>query len=356
MKFEKLYEFTKEIHTAKYAGERHVKWCDDSKLLGYAKQSDGAFELFLRCDKLSAQFPLVRHHLKHDKWRNADDSGGDFSANRIQFPAEDHYQAVAAFIAEELFRNGLVSSVSKSFAASEPIIEMSLRRTALSDDHIIGLIGELRLLLMLLVYAETAISRAEMINSWQGYRNSARDFVFEDTSVEVKTTNGHRSCHHISSISQVDPMRVDGDPTEQLYLVSLGLRDPEENSEGSFTLPSVVNDLLDQLKESNSPGKRTESQEILLGRIREYGGSSNGYDHDTMSSLPAYSRAFCHRFERIYDMNDNEVLVLRRQHLDLCDAVQEETVQFEVDLPDQIMGDINPETSLHEFAQKILSM
>lgn len=355
MKFEELYELTQGIVAPDDAEERRVEWCDESKLLGLARQPSGAFELFLRGDLLPVRSPLVRRHLRHDTWRDAD--GVDFPASRIAFPAEAHYQAVAAFIAEELFRNGLLDSVARSFAASEPIIEMALRRAALSDEAIIGLIGELRLLAILMSLTETPADRAAALEAWRGYQRDARDFVFANASVEVKATRGNRSVHQISSLGQVDPARSpDGDPTEQLYLVSFGLMavEPEEDAAGSFTLPSVVDELLLKLGDSTEPDLRNETQEILIDRVRQYGGSSLGYDHDSMSTWPAYSIPFRQRFGRAYDMNDDAVLVLRRAQLAPCEAVREESVRFEVNLPDQVTGDINPETDLLTFARRII--
>lgn len=355
MKFEELYALTQEIVVPADAKERRVRWCDASKLLGLSRQPSGAFELFLRGDPLPVRSPLVRRHLLHDVWRDAD--GIDFPASRIALPAETHYQAVAAFIAEELFRNGLLDSVARSFGASEPIIEMALRRAALSDEVIIGLIGELRLLAVLMSLAQTPADRATALEAWRGYQQDARDFAFANASIEVKATRGNRSIHQISGLGQVDPARSPGgDPTEQLYLVSFGLMavEPEEDTGGSFTLPSIVDELLLKLGESAEPELRNDTQEILLDRVRRYGGSPLGYDHDSMSTWPAYSMPFRQRFGRAYDMNDDAVLVLRRAQLIPCDAVRVESVRFEVDLPEQVTGDINPATDLLTFARRVI--
>jgi len=354
MKFETLYDIAQAIVTPDDAEERRIVWCDESKMLGLARQPSGAFELFLKGGPLSVRSPLVRRHLRHDTWRDAEKV--DFPASRIAFPAEAHYQAVAAFIAEELFRNGLIDSVARAFAASEAIIEMALRRAALPDEAIIGLIGELRLLAILISVAETPADRAAAMEAWRGYQREARDFVFAAVSVEVKATRSGRSVHHISNLDQVDPLRSpDGNPTEQLYLVSFGLEqaEPEEDAAGSFTLPTVINELLLKLGDSTKPGLRNEIQEILIERVRQYGNSSLGYDHDSMSHWPAYSVPFRQRFGRAYDMNDDAVRVLRRAQLAPCSAVREESVRYEVELPDQITGDINPEADLFSFVRRV---
>ena len=138
-------------------------------------------------------------------------------------------------------------------------------------------------------------------------------------------------------------------------MVSFGLApvEPGEDAAGSLTLPSIIDALLLKLGDSTTPGLRNEIQEILIERIRQYGGGSLGYDHDSMSNWPAYSVPFRQRFGRAYDMNDDAVLVLRRAQIAPCSAVREESVRFEVALPDQITGDINPETDLFTFVRRV---
>ncbi len=255
MKFEDLYKLTLDLTSPKSADERCVRWCGNAKQLGVSRQPNEGFELFLRGDALSMRSALVRRHLRHDVWRES--NGNEFAATRIAFPADPHFQAVAAFVAEELFRNGLTESVPKAFAASEPILEMALRRTGLSDETIIGLIGELHVLNMLLLLRETPAERAATFEAWRGYQQSAHDFVFANVVIEVKTTRGSRSVHHVHNIGQVDPARApDGAPLQHIHVISLGLvpLEADESPAGSFTLPSVVNDLLLKFGRSTAPG------------------------------------------------------------------------------------------------------
>ena len=356
MKFEELYIITQNIKVPDGPDERSVEWCDSSSCLGLAKQPNGAFELFIRGEPLSVSSPLVRRHLRHDTWRDA--AGLEFHANRIAFPEEAHYQAVAAFIAEELFRNGLSSSIAKSFTVSEPIIEMALRRSALSEEVIVGLLGELRLLNVLLSQASSPTERGILIESWRGYRLETRDFVSGSCSVEVKTTRGRNSVHRVSGIRQVDPDRAaSGEPEETLYLVSFGLRplDEGEDLTSAICLPETVDELLRKLGPLTESLPRNEVQEILISRIREYGGSALGYDHDTMRTWPAYTVQYQQGFTRIYDMNDDNVRVLRLKQISPCDAVPPDSVNFEINLPDRVTGDINPELDIIGFARRFIA-
>ena len=191
----------------------------------------GAFEVFVLGPKLRPRLPLVDRHLKHDTWQLSD--GSYFEANRIVLPAEAHYVPTAAFLAEELLRNGIDSSPQPAFALSEPLIEMALRRTALDEDTVLGLLGELRFLELLLRGSDTTEQRANGLEAWEGYQRTSRDFVFNNgTEVEVKVTRGPHSSHQISSIAQVDPRRTaGGEPIEQLYLVSIGVATPANHEE-----------------------------------------------------------------------------------------------------------------------------
>jgi hypothetical protein len=296
----------------------------------------------------------VRRHLKHDRWKGRD---GEFVASRLVLPAEDHFHPVAAFIAEELIRNGLRESLQRAFTISEPIIEMALRRAALSEEMVVGLIGELRFLNTLLGQAGSPAARGLVLETWGGYRRDARDFAAGDLAVEVKTTRGSRSDHRVSGVRQVDPLRnATDDPVEQLYLLSIGLTPASQDEDPSATvsLPASVDDALRFLGPSSNPDRRTEAQQMLLSRIAEYGNGPLGYDHDVMRSWPAYSITFRQGFIRVYDMNDEGVHVLRMRQLDSCDAVPSASVSFDISLPERIRGDINPELDIVAFARRVL--
>lgn len=356
--FESLHALVAGIQTARSAADREVRWVEGSRLLGIARDSNGSFELFLRCPKLEASSSIARH-LQFEEW---EDSGGKrFHANRLVLPPQPHFGPVAAFLAEELFRNGLGSGTPQdAFEASEPLIEMALRRVGLSEDTQVGLIGELRYLDLLLSISDDGTARARAMEAWRGFDRSTHDFVLGRRAVEVKTTLGASSTHYISSIWQVDPRRdPNGQPEQDLYLLSIGLTrasptDGEPQGVPGLSLPSMVEQILAKLGPSTARGARNEIQELFLKRVGQYGADEErGYEHDRMGRWGAYSSRYVHRFHRVYYMNDPAVRVLRAA--DFEDRyVEPQSVRAVIALPDQIRGDLNPTDDLHAAARMFL--
>ena len=200
--FEAILETVRGIPVPGANEERSVRWIA-MRQLGVARDCTGAFELFLPGERLSPVSLLVAHHLHFDEWQDSNQI--PFHANRLVLPSEPHFGPVAAFLVEELFRNGLlVDSAQLAFGRSEPLIEMALRRIALSEQTLIGLIGELRLLQLLLTVSPTPEVRGRVIEAWRGYERATHDFVLGTTVVEVKTTVGTGSQHEIQGVGQVD--------------------------------------------------------------------------------------------------------------------------------------------------------
>jgi hypothetical protein len=223
----------------------------------------------------------------------------------------------------------------------------------------LGLLGELRFLELLLEAASTPEQRAVSLEAWRGYERASRDFVIPGgTEIEVKVTRGARSSHHVSSIAQVDPRRsAHGDPLEQLYLLSIGMQAYGPGGGGSgeaVSVPTQVDAVLQLLGPHLEAGRRNEIQELFLAKVQGYGsGSRAGYDHDEMRSWAAYETPWVRRFERVYDMNDDEVEVLRRADVEQRPLVSAETVRFVIELPDTL-GEDNPRSDVPGFAADIL--
>jgi hypothetical protein len=353
MTFEELISICRQLATPRDADTRRVEWVGQSRAIGFALQPDGATEIFLKGEALPPQSAIVQRHVQWDTWRG---SSGTFRATRVVLPPDDHYRPVAALIVEELFRHEAETNLLRAFRAVEPILEMALRRLAASDDVIVGLIGELRVLGYLLNAAPTPSSKGIVLESWGGHRQQSRDFVAGQVAIEVKTTTRPSSVHRISRITQVDPDRDDtGQPVEKLYLVSIGLSPPADPSDPAATisLPQSVDDVLLLVGPSTEPHERTELQSLLLIRIRNY--LSAGYDHDTMRAWPAYQNKYSLAFTRIYDMADPNVQVLRLADARRYSAVNENSVAYEIALPDQVTGDLNPQLDVPSFARKVVS-
>jgi hypothetical protein len=351
--FETVLEIVRGIAAPAQNEERSVRWIA-GKQLGVARDHTGAYELFLPGSELAPASLLVAHHLHFDEWQDSNETR--FRANRLVLPNELHFVPVAAFLVEELLRNGLVADgLLPAFARSEPLIEMALRRVALSEQVLVGLIGELRLLALLLDVAPSPEVRGRTIEAWRGYERATYDFVFPDVVVEVKTTVGGTSQHEIQGVRQVDaPRGTDGQPLLQLHLLSVGLRHAAgpDDPRAAISLPDLVDEILRVL---SSGEERNEIQVAFLSKLRRYGGeNTRGYDHDSMAQWGVYRLLFVHHFFRIYDMNDPAVAVLRRS--DVVDRfVLPESVNFSVQLPERITGDVNPRTDIRGWAHELLS-
>ena len=179
--FEQLLQLTEGLTKPKLENDRDVHWCEIHHTIGFSRQLNGSIELFLCGDELLAISPLVKRHLRFDQWTR---SGGEiFKANRLVFPSDEHYTAATAFLAEELLRNNVVTSLQNGFSQTEPLIEMMLRRTALNEDEMLGLLGELRFLDVLLTVASDSTQKAIALDSRRGHEQASRDFVFGLVSV-----------------------------------------------------------------------------------------------------------------------------------------------------------------------------
>jgi len=355
--FEQLLQLAESLPKPSAEIEREVCWCEQSSTIGFSRQLNGSIELFLCGDELITASQLVKRHLRYDQWSRS--NGGLFRANRLVFPSDEHYTAATAFLAEELLRRDAVMSLQNGFTLTEPLIEMMLRRTALSEEELLGLIGELRFLEVLLAVAPDEAKKALALDAWRGHEQTSRDFVFGHSFVEVKATRGDRSIHQISSLMQVDPRRSEIDqPLEQLHLLSLGFKPviPSENQTVCISLPQQVNLILNQLGEINNKEQRNSLQNLFLDKVKSYGNvEGQGYVHDEMQNWAVYKSIWQHGFLRIYDMGDDAVQVLRRSDLRKRGQVVLESVRFIIDLPDRINGELNPQNDLFALSKLLLS-
>lgn len=354
--FEALLALVEKLPQPLCEEERQVQWVEAHQLLGMSRQPGGGIEIFLCGDELRTTSPLIKRHLKYDCWTR---SGGDeFRANRLVLPSQEYYVPTAAFISEELLRCDIVRSITAAFAQTEPLIEMVLRRTALSEDEILGLLGELRFLEALLAVAPDRRARARAVDSWRGHERGTRDFIVGSCGVEVKSTRGERSRHRISNVMQVDPRgSSNGEAQEELYLLSMGFKAGENFLEGAgFSLPGTVDSILSKLANSQSSDELGELQTLFLEKVSRYGGGvGRGYEHQEMKNWSAYQGRWQHSFTRIYDMTDTSIKVLRRADIQHCYHVVLDSLGFDIDLPDVVSGELNPQSDLFALARRFLS-
>lgn len=258
---------------------------------------------------------------------------------------------MAALVCAELFRAGIETDFVGGFRKSEPILEFLIDRLGVSDGALLGLFGELLLLRALLQRANPADTR-EVIDGWQGWKPSLRDFVWGELGVEVKTTTRGNSTHEVQGVHQIEPARdYTKNPAESgLILVSLGARygSPHENS---HSVAGLVEAIVHRLMHAGAEDRTS----LFLSRVREYFAEHGlGYDHSTMSDEPAFSRAIELVFARGYDMADEAVLVPRRSDLVPFAHVDLSSVRYKVDLPVTVNGNLNPTVGLQQVARRIL--
>jgi hypothetical protein len=326
--YESVLDLISSVPSADSAGARDIKWVTGAHVVGVSRDHDGQVELFLRGAELKSSSKVVGDAMEFRAWHR--DDAPPFDANRILLPALGHFDQVAAFICTELLRNGADLAISQAFAKTEPIIELAIERLRMSYEAVLGLAGEM-LLLDALCRQAADEQVAQVVESWNGWKKSSRDFAWGATGVEVKTTTRGTSSHLVQGVHQVEPSDGSdvGTPEDRLYLVSIGLQ-PADRGGNTFTIPQLVERIVNRMQAAGSGAAVGK----FLSRVSEYGASSGeGYDHNTMSEDPSYGRPFLTSFFRAYDMSDSAVEVLRRDDIAVHHHVELNSVSFRVELP-----------------------
>lgn len=274
-----------------------------------------------------------------------------FDANRLALPVPTHFDQVAAFICTELLRSGADTSLAGAFAATEPIIELAIERLLVLDRIVVGLLGEL-LLLEALCRRSTPTHVAQLVESWDGWRRSSRDFTLGSLGIEVKTTAGNTSSHIVEGVHQVErnTIAMDGDAEDRLLLVSIGVQ-ANTGETNSVTIPGLVDRILGRMVDA---GMDETAVGAFLSHLAEYGrDSGGGYDHKERTSNAAFSKSFLTTFFRAYDMADDAIQVLRRQDVTVRAHVDVGSVKFRIDLPAAVSAE-NPMVGANQVALAIL--
>ncbi len=334
--------------------ERRPVWFANGEKIGIARDQSGRFEIFLVVVGLQVSSAVIRRYVAEDTWRRAD--GREFAASRIVIPGDPHFIGVAALIVDELIRNDFDRDPQLAFARSEALIEMALERAGVSDESVLGLLGELILLEQILVLHPAPGIRQRVLDAWTGYQRASRDFSGSQVSIEVKATTRNRSRHHISNLDQVTPgSQQGGSDGNPLFLVSIGLIPSQASGRSIATQAERICQLLAR---DLAPEEAARLRGAFLQCLRLYGvtpGSIAGYDHDSMKAWPMFASEWEVRFLRVYDMADELVLVPRRNDLAEFRHVVDGSMRFEVDLPDVVRGDINPTSDAAVVLRRLLS-
>ncbi|GAA2147014.1 hypothetical protein GCM10009844_23790 [Nocardioides koreensis] len=342
--FEWLKEQLRGLDSAAAEDARDLVWADESHSVGVSRDPQGRLEIFLPGTPLRATIKAVSDSLSHHQWWFAD--GGVIEASKLQFPGAPHFDGVVAFLCAELLENGASSDLQIAFARTEQSIALALTRAALGSEILVGLAGELTLLDGLLSNVEPP-QRWQVLDGWAGSMPSSRDFQLGATGVEVKTTNGSSSTHHIQGLHQVEVGYADGGEVEtSLFLLSLGIRwtDP---GEGGDTIPVLVERIAQNLE--------VDDRELFHQRLLQYGGDTgSGYRHDRDKFVASYARPFTIRFERLYDMTDPRIRLPKRGDLSTFTDLDVDSLSFRVALPQQVRGDINPTTGWSTVLDRLI--
>lgn len=349
--YEELLRRIAALERPKQSNKRDVHWATDANVVGVSRTHEDRLEIFLVGRALNPTTQGIKEAMEHGPWWHRGAAVPAFEANRLLLPALGYFDQVAAFICTELLRNGADGDLGAAFKKTEPIIELAIARLRLSDGAFLGLAGEL-LLLNALCQRATGDQVAEVVEAWDGWRQSLRDFTWGTVGVEVKTTTRSTSTHQIRGTHQVE--RDDGESGGRaetaLLLVSIGLEAavPHDNS---FTVPTLVDRIIGRLYEVG----RDDAADVFLAHVREYGsGSGFGYDHHTMSLDPAFTRPFEVTFVRTYDMTDVNVAVLRQADVVAHHHVDAGSLTYTVNLPTQVTGNLNPILGINQVATAIL--
>lgn len=348
--YEDVLHLVEGLPKAADPNTRDIRWVTGADVVGVARDIGGRVEVFLRGAQLR---PILKTVQDAIKFQTVHRDGGHppFDANRLVFAPLGHFDPVAAFVCTELLRADADISLETAFARTEPLIELAIERINLTIQDILGVTGELLMLEALCRRAQSA-QVASVIAGWDGWQRSSRDLTIGASGIEVKTTVGKSSSHHIGGVHQVE--RNDGTggsaPEDRLWLISVGLQNSTTGG-NSFTLPVLVDRIVTHMTAAGLPDSAIQT---FLFRVREYGrGDSGGYDHVTQSSDPMYSTPYLTRFFRAYDMDDAGIKVLRRADVTAHPHVAVDSVKFRIDLPVTVSAG-NPITGANQVADAIL--
>lgn len=348
--YEQVLEQINAVPAGFTGNDRTITWLTDAQVVGLARSSRGHLELFLAGDQLKPRTSTVKSAIHYHSWHR--DNQPPLSANRILLPALGHFDQVGAFIAAELLREKADANLERAFAVTEPLIELAIKRLEISENAILGLVGELLVLDALCRRADD-VHVGPLVQAWDGWRRSARDLTWQGTGVEIKTTTRSTSSHAIHGVHQIERApAADDDPGEaRLLLVSIGLHHADSDV-AALSIPSLVQSIAERLAAAGASGLVDE----FLTRVAMYGSESGiGYEHATMANEAPFTTPLTVTFVRGYDMADPAVEVLRRDDVVAHQHVDAQSLTFRVDLPATINLD-NPVAGGRRVAEAILGL
>ena len=235
-----------------------------------------------------------------------------------------------------------------AFMRTEQAIALALNRAALGNEVLVGLAGEL-LLLDGLLRSVDAAHRGEVLRGWAGSAPSSRDFRVGTSGIEVKTTSGATSTHHVQGLHQVEIGYADGGEAEtELFLLSLGVRWTAP-ADGGTTIPYLVERIANLLT--------ADDRDTFHRLLSQYGGDvGSAYRHDRDRLLQTYARPFTTRFERLYDMTDQRIRLPKHGDLSTFTDLAVESLSFRIELLPMVNGDVNPTNDWGPILQRLTAI
>lgn len=151
-------------------------------------------------------------------------------------------------------------------------------RKKLSKSSELGLIGELLVIRNVLM---DVLSPSESVFAWQGPKRHEQDFSYNACLIEVKCQLASKDkAFTISSLEQLD------DVSGQIYISHIGISSTSPNMAKSFSLPSLVDEVINSLSIDNY------AIDTFLGFLELV-----GYDHDGAWSFESYVESFMHIYK-----------------------------------------------------------
>ena len=354
--FEEIRSRIELLPTPTGIEDREIHWIEPGRM-GIARDAHGAYEIFFSGGTLRPRSAIVSRHLEQGHWMGS--QGQAYEASRVVLSSEPHFLAVSALIGSECVREGIKDSsvpIESIFASVEPILELALKRSALSTETIIGLIGELILLDKLLEITSTVPEQfGTVINAWKGYTPASRDFVLGSVAIEVKATRGISSSHIIHGLDQIEPREIHGNLLEdRILILSVGIT---PIIGGPYSLPGLTESILKRLGTLDGEGwQASPLQEQFLKQLLQYGqGSGLGYDHFQMRDRDIYKTQFSMTYiPRLYDMTDPSVRIIRRATIHGM-HVNPSHIEYQMDLPETISS-TNPISNWESAVSAIVQL
>lgn len=336
--YEGAIERISSLVPASSENERLVDWIDDEGDVGVARTTGGRVELFFVGPELEVTYKSVEDQLVYRQFFRKD--GGPFTASRLELPLAGHFDQVAAFICAELIRNGSSADIAAAFTASEPVIDLALETLHASDSWLRGLVAELALLNAMVQQVRPAAVPL-VLDCWSGYQPSLRDFNLEDVGVEVKATARNASTHAINGLYQVERQADE----KNLYLTSfVGLAWQPEGDSTVLTARGLIERIIARIAETGQP-------ETLADRLRF---QASEYLPKSANGPEPLDRPFKWTAVRSYDLSDPAIQLVGSDDVAKRPNTVLATVRFDIELPDQVTGDLNPTVGLNRSAAVIL--